>query len=144
VARHGLAQVRFYVDADTLGLAHVLAAIRSDVTYPGDPGATVKGRRRPPCPIVNTDTPDAVWIPEVARRGWVIITRDKAIDRRPGEKRSVLDNGAKLNTITSDEVLDKWHLLEIVMCQWRKIEETVEIPGPFIYSVTRTAWSKVA
>jgi hypothetical protein len=93
---------------------------------------------------VSTDTADRVWIPEVSRRGWVIITRDKAINRRPGEKQAVLDHGARLLTITSDELLDKWHMLEIVMCQWRKIEDAVELPGPFIYSVTRTAWSKVA
>jgi hypothetical protein len=31
-------RVRFYVDADVLGLAKVLAAIRPDVTDPGDPG----------------------------------------------------------------------------------------------------------
>ena len=30
-----LAIVRFYVDADVLGLAKILAAIRTDVTYPG-------------------------------------------------------------------------------------------------------------
>jgi hypothetical protein len=30
------AQVRFYVDADLLGLAKILCAIRSDFTYPGD------------------------------------------------------------------------------------------------------------
>ena len=62
-----LAVVRFYVDADVLGLA--LARIRGEVTYPGDPGGPVKGgRHRPPCPITTTATPDTEWIQEVARR----------------------------------------------------------------------------
>jgi hypothetical protein len=39
------ALVQFYVDADVLGLAKILAQIRSDVTYPGDPGGRVKGGR---------------------------------------------------------------------------------------------------
>jgi hypothetical protein len=30
--------VRFYFDADVLGLAKVMVQLRSDVTYPGDPG----------------------------------------------------------------------------------------------------------
>jgi hypothetical protein len=30
------ATVRFYFDADVLGVAKVVAALRSDVTYPGD------------------------------------------------------------------------------------------------------------
>jgi hypothetical protein len=32
------AEIRFYVDADLLGLAKILVAVRADVTYPGDPG----------------------------------------------------------------------------------------------------------
>ena len=32
------AVVRFYFDADVLGLAKVLVQVRADVTYPGDPG----------------------------------------------------------------------------------------------------------
>jgi hypothetical protein len=33
------AQVRIYVDADMLGLGKILASLRNDVTYPGDPRA---------------------------------------------------------------------------------------------------------
>jgi hypothetical protein len=31
------ATVRFYFDADVLGLAKILVQVRADVTYPGDP-----------------------------------------------------------------------------------------------------------
>ena len=31
------AQVRIYLDADLLGLGKILAGLRNDVTYPGDP-----------------------------------------------------------------------------------------------------------
>ncbi len=31
------AEIRFYLDADVLGLARVLVQVRSDVTFPGDP-----------------------------------------------------------------------------------------------------------
>ncbi len=59
------ATVRFYVDADVLGLSKVLAGLRTDVTYPGDPGGPVKGGRvRPACPVAEATTPDAIWIPE--------------------------------------------------------------------------------
>ncbi|MDQ6950009.1 MAG: hypothetical protein M3256_28140 [Actinomycetota bacterium] len=143
MARHRVAEVRFYVDADTLGLAHILAGLRADVTYPGDPGQTIKRRQRPACPIVDTDVDDDVWIPEVARRGWLILTRDKAIDRRPGEKQAVLRHAAKLVTIASNEVLDNWRMLEIVMSQWRQIEGLTDLPGPFIYTVTRTGLAPI-
>ena len=32
------AKVRFYFDADVLGLAKLLVRVRNDMTYPGDPG----------------------------------------------------------------------------------------------------------
>jgi hypothetical protein len=42
--------VRFYVDADVLGLGKLLAGLRNDPTHPGDPGAVIHKRQRPPCP----------------------------------------------------------------------------------------------
>ena len=45
------ATVRFYVDADVLGLAKILVQVRADVTYPGDPGGDLFKRRREACPI---------------------------------------------------------------------------------------------
>jgi len=75
------AQVRIYVDADVLGLGKLLAGLRSDVTYPGDPGAVIHKRQRAPCPITSPDVLDTDWIPQVAARGWLIITRDAMITR---------------------------------------------------------------
>jgi hypothetical protein len=40
------AAVRFYLDADILGLAKVLVTLRPDMTYPGDPGGVVRGSLR--------------------------------------------------------------------------------------------------
>jgi hypothetical protein len=45
--------------------------------------------------------------------------------------------------ISSNEVLTKWHQLEIVMCQWRRIEALGPIAGLWIYTVTRTSMTKV-
>lgn len=137
------ADVRFYVDADTLGLARILTRLRSDVTYPGDPGGTMHRRTRPACPVVSTDTPDSEWIGVVAAQGWLVITRDKAIARRPREAALVQQHSGRHVAIASKQQLNNWQILEIVMCQWRWIESMLDIPGPFIYSVTRTTQSKV-
>ncbi len=59
--------VRYYVDADVLGLAKILVQIRGDVTK--------GGRVRAPCPITDVGTADHVWITETARQEWLIITR---------------------------------------------------------------------
>jgi hypothetical protein len=63
------ARVRFYFDADVLGLAKVVANLRNDVTYPGDPGGVVHKRQRPRCAIASPATPDFEWIPIVAGPG---------------------------------------------------------------------------
>ena len=79
------AQVRFYLDADILGLAKVLTQLRADVTYPGDPGGVVRKRLRPACPITTPATEDSVWIPQVTALGWLIVTRDSKIQSHRAE-----------------------------------------------------------
>lgn len=134
--------VRYYVDADTLGLAHAMASLRSDVTYPGDPGGMIHRKPRPPCVVTETRTPDEVWIPVVGREGWSVITRDARILRRPHELGLVRDHAVRMFTITSREKMHNWDLLEVVMCNWRRIEELSLVPGPFVYTMTRTALAK--
>jgi PIN like domain len=129
--RARLAVVRFYFDADVLGLAHVIAGLREDATYPGDPGATIHKRARPPCPI-TPGTIDSIWIPKVARDSWAIITRDKRIERRPNELQTVLENGGRMFAITSPEQLRKWDQLEILMRCWRALEAKAAEPGPYV------------
>lgn len=133
-----LATVRFYVDADVLGLAKVLAALRSDVTYPGDPGAVVHKRVRPACPIASPEEDDQVWIPETARREWLIITRDSGIQRHRAEIEAVRSSGARMIALAGNEARSTWQQLEVVMSQWRAIEQRLDEPGPFIYTATRT------
>lgn len=130
--------VAYYIDADLLGLAKVLAAIREDVTYPGDPGGEIRKRHRPPCPIATPATPDETWIPLVASLGWSIITRDTKISRRPAELAAVRKYGAKVFALDGREADHLWAQLEIVMAQWRRIEQRSEVDGPFVVSVTRS------
>lgn len=132
------ATVRLYFDADVLGLAKLLGQVRADFTYPSDPGARIKRFERPPCPIASPGEKDPVWIPTVARFGWLIVTRDHNIQRNTAEIDAVRDNGAKMVCFAGREALDKWAQLEIFMTRWRDIEPLVDLPGPFIYTLTRT------
>jgi hypothetical protein len=138
------ADVRFYVDADILGLGHVLAALRSDVTYPGDPGTVIHKRERPPCVIADPhNLNDEVWIPTVAQQGWLIITRDSHIKDHHAEIAAVRANHARMVALSGDDARTTWDQLEIVMTQWRRIEGLLELPGPLIYTATRTTLRKV-
>jgi PIN like domain len=42
------------------------------------------------------DAPDAAWLPEAARRGWVIVSADQRIMRVPLERDAVFLSGARL------------------------------------------------
>ena len=102
------AQVRIYVDADMLGLGKILASLRNDVTYPGDPGAVIHKRHRPPCPIASPDVLDTDWIPEVAARGWLIVTRDSMIIQNRNEIAAVRENKAKMVALNQRDAQTKW------------------------------------
>ena len=79
----------------------------------------------------------------VASRGWSIITRDRAIARRPAEREAVELHGARLFAITSTEPLNRWGQLETAFSRWRDLERLATLPGPFIYAITRTSYSRL-
>lgn len=133
------AQVDFYVDADVLGLARVLARLRSDVTYPGDPGAEIHKRERPPCPVTTPHAKDTEWIPVAAANRWLVITRDRHIQDNRREIVSVRESGARMVALSGTEARGTFEQLEIVMTQWRAISRLLTQPGPFIYTATRTS-----
>jgi hypothetical protein len=130
----------YYIDADTFGLGKILAPLRNDVTYPGDPGGEIEGRQRSACIITSTATPDDEWIPAVAAQGWLIITRDRAIWRQLRELEAVVDSRARLVTISGEDDLRRFDLLHITLKWWTRIEAVRDEPGPLVYTATRTSF----
>lgn len=131
------AEVRFYLDEDILGLAHTLARLRNDVTYPDDPGAIIHKRERPPSPIARK-TKDTVWVPQVAALGWVIVSRDHNIRENPAERRAVRTAGAKMVALSGEDAKGTWNQLRLFMRWWSRIEECHAEPGPFIYLASKS------
>lgn len=133
------AHVQYYFDADVLGLAKLIATIRRDATYPGDPGGPVKGGRvRPPCTVTDRAAPDEEWIPETAKQGWLIITRDRHIQEHRAEIEAVRASSARMIALAGPEAVNTFEQLEVLMCNWRAIERKTAEAGPFIYTATRT------
>lgn len=137
------AEVRFYFDADILGLGKLISGLRPDCTFPGDPGAVIHRRQRPPCAVASPSVDDTTWIPQVAAEGMLIITRDAKIQRRVAEVRAVLDAGAAMVALASSDAGTLWGQLEVLMTKWRAIDGLHGLPGPYIYRVSRTAMYKV-
>jgi hypothetical protein len=130
--------LRFYIDADLLGVAKVLATVRSDVTFPGDPGGLgADGLNRPACTVKPSDK-DVDWLGVVTGQGLTVITRDRHIRSRPAEKQAIVEHSARVITLDGRRGLRKWDQLEIIVTQWRKFEELSELPGPWVYTASRT------
>ena len=137
------ASVHYYFDADVLGLGKVVAGLRPDATYPGDRGGVIRKRRRPPCAVASTDVDDVDWIPRVAADGMIAISRDAHISRRIAEVEAVVQHRARLVVLSSADARTVWDQLEVLMCQWRRIEQLADLPGPFIYRASRTRLTRV-
>jgi hypothetical protein len=97
------AAVRFYFDADILGLGKLISTVRADVTFPGDPGGVLHKRLRPPCPIATPHTRDLDWIPVVARARWIAITRDRHIQDHRAELAAVREHRLRLVALSAPE-----------------------------------------
>ncbi len=41
------------------------------------------------------DTDDAVWLREAGRNGWIVLTKDEKIRRRPGQQRAIVEAGVR-------------------------------------------------
>jgi hypothetical protein len=76
----------YFTDENTLGLGKLLRRSgRDDVLYPGheDP------------PEVSIGTPDLEWMPVVAQRDLIVVTRDRRIRTRPAELRAYSELGIR-------------------------------------------------
>lgn len=120
-------QTRFYVDESALGLGKALTAARKDVIHVGH-------SLIPECPL---GTPDPVWMAEVARRGLVVIGRDKHIRTRPGERETLRSHGLRVLRIGGSKDLSTWEWLTRFVRHWSQIEEVMASrpTGPWFYLV---------
>lgn len=113
-------------------MAHVVAGLRSDATYPGGPGVVIKRRERSACPIADPATKDDLWIPRVAYLGWLIITRDSRIQQHRAEIEAVKASNARMVALSGDEARGTWQQLEVLMKHWRGSEDLAGQSGPFV------------
>jgi hypothetical protein len=76
----------YFTDENTLGLGKLLRrAGRDDVLYPGHEDLV----------DVPLGTPDLDWMPVIARRRLIVVTRDRRIRTRPAELRSYWQHGIR-------------------------------------------------
>jgi hypothetical protein len=119
---------RFFVDENDLALGRVLDAQHGNVVYPGHPDL----------PEVPRGALDDEWLPVVAAKGLVVITRDKKIRYRPAEKRAWIEHGVRGFVLTGKKSQTTADSQAILDRHWATIEAAVdgEPEGPWMRSVT--------
>jgi|GEM_PF-1855652 len=81
-------------------------------------------------------TPDRIWIPEVARRGWIIVTRDKRLQTRHIEWMAFLRAKARVLWFRGDRASNV-EITEGFLAALPNIDErTATLTPPYIIKVT--------
>lgn len=90
------------------------------------------------------DVEDDVWLPEVAARGWVALSFDKAIRKNELERNAVFLSRARLIQLTGANA-DASQQARNFINTYRKIEDYLSrTPAPFIARVRRPSPADLA
>lgn len=86
----------------------------------------------------ETRAEDTEWLPAVALRGWVILTKDRAIGRKSHELAAIKAVGARVFALTAAQ-LPGARAAELLVDMLGRIEAIVAAtPGPFFARVSRS------
>ncbi len=103
-------------------VATALKAVRDDVLWLDD--------------YFPHDTKDADWLPIAGQNDWLVITRDKKIRTRPGERRAILENNVGCFCLTQKQDPTRWQYLKLLVQTLDQMESSfATTPRPFIYRV---------
>jgi len=118
----------WFVDETSLGLARALATARRDVVHPGHPRL----------PEVPRDTDDIDWMPVVAARGLVVISRDRHIRTKPAELAALREHGLRAFWIAGKRDMSNWQNLVLLVKWWERLEDIVRDrpTGPWFYAIS--------
>lgn len=121
----------YFTDENTLGLGKLLRRSgRDDVVYPGHEDL----------PEVPLGTLDPDWMPIVAERGLVVLTRDKHIRTRPAELRIYLEHGIRSVWIGAKQDLGPRDQLDLFLKHEDRLRREIikRGPGPWALAMSAT------
>ncbi len=81
-------------------------------------------------------TQDRIWLAEAGAQNWLVISRDKRIRYRPGERAAIMDNAVGCFCFTQKQDLTRWEYLKLVVRTLDDMEQRyAETERPFLYAV---------
>ena len=109
----------YFVDENIIGVGRALAAVRPDVVHPGHTDL----------PSVPEGTLDPDWIPIVGSADLVLITRDKKMRFRPGERALLAEYHLRVMALTSASKMTSWDMLGLLVRRWERMEKAIRDYG---------------
>jgi len=82
-------------------------------------------------------TQDTVWLTEVGKRGWVVLSKDKMIRKRRLEREALLNANVAAFILTSANLTGEEMGRIFVRARSRMLEFLCKYPRPFMAAVTR-------
>lgn len=82
-------------------------------------------------------TPDTEWLPEVGRRGWILITKDQNIRRNPLERAAYERAGVRGFVVTGKDMGGKELGDLLVRCLSGMLRRTAGRSGPLLFTISR-------
>lgn len=119
----------YFTDENTLGLGKLLRRSgRDDVLYPGHEDLS----------DVPLGTLDLDWMPIVAERDLIVVTRDRRIRTRPAELRAYLEHGIRSVWIGAKQDLGPRAQVELFLEHESRLQReiTKRGPGPWALAMT--------
>ena len=83
------------------------------------------------------DARDEDWLPEVGQRGWLVLTKDDRIRRRPVEREALMQSGARVFILPSGNMSGDEMASAIVKALPKIRRFVASTPPPFIARVSR-------
>jgi hypothetical protein len=110
----------YFTDENTLGLGKLLRrAGREDVVYLGHEAL----------PEIPFGTPDLEWMPAVADRRLIVVTRDRRIRSRPAERRAFWEHGIRSVWIGAKQHLGPREQVELILRHEERLQREITEHG---------------
>jgi hypothetical protein len=82
------------------------------------------------------DAADALWLRDAGLSGWIVISRDKGIRTRPGERELLREHSVGAFILTQKRNPNRWEYLRLLCKTIDEMEQRfAATPRPFIFGV---------
>jgi hypothetical protein len=84
---------------------------------------------------VVLDAKDVVWLPEIGRRGWVLVTKDWRIQERPLEREAIISAKVRAFVLRQQNLSGKAIIALLKLAMPNMLSSIAKYAPPFIFAL---------